>query len=422
MGVGHSHTQEPGKGTPEQQKTRFNAGLILTFLLVPFFLASTILLFMLWPQHINNDVTLADPYSAPPGGALSTGIVVSTGYENCLGNPAGAKDCFVAYTKPDNGGAEVPVPVNEVMVKNHGVQPGDHIRYVSLNTNQANASPTIANYGFIDFVRGFPMWILALTYAVAIIAVAGWKGFRAVIGLLVSYAIIVGFILPNLINGLPALPVVLVGAVVILFGVMYFAHGFSARTSTALLGTLFGLFTTAGLALLSMDAANLTGLADETNHTLMNAVPGISLQGVILCGMIIASLGVLNDVTITQSSAVWELHELAPDTPARKLFTSAMKIGRDHIASTVYTVSFAYVSTALPVLMLALLYDRALFDSLSSADLAEEVVRTLIGSIGLVLAIPMTTAVAVFVVKASEKGKNLTRNASLKENPEVTDS
>lgn len=362
---------------------------------------------MFWPQHINHDITLSDPYSAPSNGSLATGVVISTGKENCLGNPQGAKDCFVAYTKPDAGGNEVPIPVNDVMVKNHGVKPGDHIRYVFLNTNGVNASPGISNYGFIDFVRGFPMWILALVYAVAIIAVAGWKGIRAIIGLGISYAVIMAFILPSLINGLPALPIVLIGAIVILFGVMYFAHGLSARTSTALLGTLFGLFTTAGLALISMDSIHLTGLADETNHTLQNTVPGISLQGIILCSMIIASLGVLNDVTITQSSAVWELHELAPETSARKLFKSAMKIGRDHIASTVYTVSFAYIATALPILMLALLYDRSLVDSLTGADLAEEVVRTLIGSIGLVLSIPMTTAVAVLVVKAAGKRNTL---------------
>lgn len=404
MGHSHSHSFDQHV-SPEQKKTRSNANLLLTVLLLPLFAASIILMLMFWPQHINHDITLSDPYSAPSNGALATGVVVSTGKENCLGNPQGAKDCFVAYTKPDAGGNEVPVPVNDVMVKNHGVKAGDHIRYVFLNPNGANASPGISNYGFIDFVRGFPMWILALVYTIAIIAVAGWKGIRAIIGLVISYAVIMSFILPSLINGLPALPIALIGSVVILFGVMYFAHGLSARTSTALLGTLFGLFTTAGLALVSMDAIHLTGLADETNHTLQNAVPGISLQGIILCSMIIASLGVLNDVTITQSSAVWELHELAPETSARKLFASAMKIGRDHIASTVYTVSFAYIATALPILMLALLYDRSLVDSLTGADLAEEVVRTLIGSIGLVLSIPMTTAVAVLIVKASNKQK-----------------
>ena len=109
----------------------------------------------------------------------------------------------------------------------------------------------------------------------------------------------------------------------------------------------------------------------------------------------------LNDVTITQSSAVWELYELAPATSARKLFTSAMRIGRDHIASTVYTIAFAYAGAALPILIIVMLYDRPLGEALTSAELSEEVIRTQVGSIGLVLAIPVTTLIAVFVVKAT---------------------
>ena len=120
-----------------------------------------------------------------------------------------------------------------------------------------------------------------------------------------------------------------------------------------------------------------------------------------MCGLIISGLGVLNDVTITQSSAVWELYELAPQSSARNLFASAMRIGRDHIASTVYTIAFAYAGSALPILIMVMLYRLPVFDALSSAELAEEIVRTLVGSVGLVLAIPVTTAVAVLVVKAT---------------------
>ncbi len=140
----------------------------------------------------------------------------------------------------------------------------------------------------------------------------------------------------------------------------------------------------------SHDAATLTNISDN-----------ISISGIILCGLIISGLGVLNDVTITQSSAVWELWELAPETSARQLFTSAMRIGRDHIASTVYTIAFAYAGAALPVLILVMLYERPLGDALTSAELSEEVIRTLVGSVGLVLAIPVTTLIAVLVVKAT---------------------
>ena len=149
---------------------------------------------------------------------------------------------------------------------------------------------------------------------------------------------------------------------------------------------MFGLAITALLAAWATDAANLAGVGSHDAATLANISDNISISGIILCGLIISGLGVLNDVTITQSSAVWELWELAPETSARQLFTSAMRIGRDHIASTVYTIAFAYAGAALPVLILVMLYERPLGDALTSAELSEEVIRTLVGSVGLVLA------------------------------------
>ena len=401
--MGHSHSHAPQPETEQGQKIRHKANLILTAILLPVFLIAISCLLILWPSSINGGIRIANPYSAPEGASLDTGVVMSTGFENCQGNQGSAsKECFVAYTQPDRGGEQISVPVNANTVNTHGVKPGDKIKYVNL-TNISTGSGGLSNYAFIDFVRTIPIGILAGLYALTVILVAGWKGIRAVLGLIVAYAIIAGFILPGIINGLPSLPITVIGSTAILFAVMYFSHGFSARTSTALLGTLFGLFTTAGITMLAMGTTYITGLADESNHALLNNVPGISLSGIIICGMIIASLGVLNDVTITQASAVWELAELSPKTPGREIFKSAMKIGKDHIASTVYTISFAYVSTALPVLMLALLYDRTLMDSLTGPDLVEEVVRTLVGSIGLVLAVPITTAIAVIVVKSSQR-------------------
>jgi uncharacterized membrane protein len=233
------------------------------------------------------------------------------------------------------------------------------------------------------------------------VAVARWRGLRALIGLVGAYFVLVSFMLPGLVEGKPPLLLALVGSTVIMIGVLYFAHGFSARTSTALLGTIFGLGITALLAAWATDAANLAGVGSHDAATLVNISDKISISGIILCGLIISGLGVLNDVTITQSSAVWELYELAPNTSARKLFSSAMRIGRDHIASTVYTIAFAYAGAALPILIIVMLYNRPLGEALTSAELSEEVIRTLVGSIGLVLAIPVTTLIAVLVVKAT---------------------
>ena len=252
-----------------------------------------------------------------------------------------------------------------------------------------------------------------MLYAVVVIAVARWRGLRALIGLVGAYVVLVSFMLPGLVEGKPPLLLALVGSTVIMIGVLYFAHGFSARTSTALLGTMFGLAITALLAAWATDAANLAGVGSHDAATLTNISDNISISGIILCGLIISGLGVLNDVTITQSSAVWELWELAPETSARQLFTSAMRIGRDHIASTVYTIAFAYAGAALPVLILVMLYERPLGDALTSAELSEEVIRTLVGSVGLVLAVPVTTLIAVLVVKATGiKGGAVARVAS----------
>jgi uncharacterized membrane protein len=246
-----------------------------------------------------------------------------------------------------------------------------------------------------------PIILLAILYAVVVVAVARWRGLRALIGLGGAYFVLGSFMLPGLVEGKPPLLLALVGSTVIMIGVLYFAHGFSARTSTAQLGTMFGLGITALLAAWATDAANLAGVGSHDAATLVNISDSISISGIILCGLIISGLGVLNDVTITQSSAVWELYELAPGTSARKLFSSAMRIGRDHIASTVYTIAFAYAGAALPILIIVMLYNRPLGEALTSAELSEEVIRTLVGSIGLVLAIPVTTLIAVLVVKAT---------------------
>ena len=179
-----------------------------------------------------------------------------------------------------------------------------------------------------------------------------------------------------------------------MFVVLYLAHGPSVRTSAALAGTLLGIGITGGDRPVRVTGATLSGSADE-NAAFLGAFAGdLSFQGLLTCAVVVAGLGVLNDVTITQASAVWELREAGPGLSRRAVFTSAMRIGRDHIASTIYTIVFAYAGSALAVLLLLSLYDRPLLVLLSSESIAEEVVRTLASGIGLVLAVPLTTAIA----------------------------
>ncbi|MDR6507437.1 YibE/F family protein [Arthrobacter oryzae] len=419
MGAGHSHGHtDHSEPTPRALAARKRANWLLAAVLVPLTLLTLAAMAMMWPSGDKQDLKLASPYAAAPGVTFDTGKIQRVVVESCTqgatpqqgaqpgtggeGAAQQGSNCTFAFTEPDKGGNPVKVVINPDVVKSHGVKVGDNIRYLNLSNAQgASAGQGAPAYIFVDFVRTLPIILLAVLYAVVVIAVARWRGLRALIGLLGAYAVLVTFMLPGLVEGKPPLLLALVGSTVIMIGVLYFAHGFSARTSTALLGTMFGLGITALLAAWATDAANLAGVGSHDAATLANISDNISISGIILCGLIISGLGVLNDVTITQSSAVWELYELAPETSARQLFSSAMRIGRDHIASTVYTIAFAYAGAALPILIIVMLYDRPLGEALTSAELSEEVIRTLVGSVGLVLAIPVTTLIAVLVVKAT---------------------
>jgi uncharacterized membrane protein len=191
--------------------------------------------------------------------------------------------------------------------------------------------------------------------------------------------------------------VAVVGSCLIMFGVLYLTHGLSARTSTAVLGTLLSLALIGVLGATFAAAAKLTGLDDQTNNLIATLGTGVDARGLLLAGVIIGALGVLDDVTVTQTSVVWELRSANPDLSPAALFTAAMRIGRDHVASAVNTLVLAYAGASLPLLLLFTLSGRALGEVVTAQDVATEVVRTLVGSIGLVASVPITTALAALV-------------------------
>ncbi|PMC91829.1 YibE/F family protein [Actinomyces graevenitzii] len=287
--------------------------------------------------------------------------------------------------------------------------PTESRKFVSVG-DQVNAmyTPAAISAGtpfiFIDFERAQPVGILALVYLVVVVAVAGRKGVLSILGLAAALAVLVGVMIPALLAGTNPVVVVCVCALAMLILALYLAHGISVRTTTALLGTVAGLVVTVILAQLSAIYAHLNGASSEDAIALTTSVPGINMSALLVCGMVLAGLGVLNDVTITQASAVWELHGANPTMGTWKLARVAMRIGRDHIASTVYTLAFAYAGSALPLIMVAALIDRSVWATILSGEIAEEVVRTLVSSIGLVLAIPATTLIAAFLsVRTADK-------------------
>jgi uncharacterized membrane protein len=260
-------------------------------------------------------------------------------------------------------------------------------------------------YEFVDYQRGTPLLWLGLIFAIVVVGIGRLRGIGALAGLGITWLVLARFMLPALLDGKNALAVALVASAVVLTCVLFVAHGFNARTATALLGTLASLLLVGLIGLVSVGATRLTGTATEEGAFLQSVAGGIHLRGLLLAGMVIGALGVLNDMTVTQASAVWEIHLANPAQGLGRVYRSAMRVGRDHIASTVYTLVLAYAGAALPLLLLFNLGGRHVSDVVTSELIAEEVVRTLVGSIGLVACVPLTTILAAFVVTAARRSQ-----------------
>ncbi len=266
--------------------------------------------------------------------------------------------------------------------------------------------PTAATglqYFFLDVQRKTPMMLLAAMFVVAVIALGRFQGIRALAALALTGVVVIAFLLPALLEGRSPLGVALVAAAVIALAALYLSHGVNERTTVALLGTFASLAVTGMLAAFFVGATRLSGLASEDALLLQVAGGGIDLRGLVLAGIVIGSLGVLDDVTVTQVSAVWELHQANPDYGVRSLYAAATRIGRDHIASTVNTLVLAYAGASLPLLLIYTQAGLPLSAAVTGEVLAVEVVRTLVGSIGLVASVPITTALASVVVTQSHE-------------------
>ncbi|MFC6343950.1 YibE/F family protein, partial [Nocardioides hankookensis] len=305
-------------------------------------------------------------------------------------------DCGRIEVTIDDGagrGDRATVQVSPQVVDS-GLTPGDQVRLQRIPGGQG----ADATYSYFGTERTRPLLILLAVFVGLVLLVARWRGFFALVGLAFTGVVIWRFVLPALLTGASGVAVGLTAAALIMFVVLYTTHGFSLRTSAALAGTLAGVLVIAGIGVVATGATRLTGIADEQAGILSALVGDLSFHELFACAALIAGLGVLNDVTITQSSAVWELRAASPAMSRARLFASGMRIGRDHIASTIYTIVFAYAGTALAVLLILRLYGLPWDVLLTTEDITEEVVRTLAGSIGLVLAVPLTTAIATLVV------------------------
>ncbi len=253
-------------------------------------------------------------------------------------------------------------------------------------------------FQFVDYQRGGSLWMLVILFVVVVVALGRWHGVRALAALAISLFVLMAGVLPSLLRGNDAIQVALVGAALIGFVALYLTNGINMASTVALLGTFAALVVTATLAWIFTDLAKLTGLTDDAQQTLRFTASGVNLRDLIIAGSVIGALGVLDDVTVTQVSAVTELRRANPSMTRRELYGAALRIGRDHVASTINTLVLAYAGASLPLLLIYVQADTPLGRVFGTEVVATEIIRTLVGTIGLVIAVPITTALAAAVI------------------------
>jgi uncharacterized membrane protein len=245
-------------------------------------------------------------------------------------------------------------------------------------------------YQFSDFDRRFVLLAVAVVFACVVVLLGGWRGATALLGLGVTILILLMFVLPAILDGRGPVLVAVFGSAAIAYVTMYLAHGFGRMTTIALFGATSALLLTVVLSAIVVEMARFSGfVAEETS--LLTFFEGIDVTGLLLAGIVLGAAGALDDVTITQAATVWELRAADASLGRVGLFRRALRVGRDHIASIVNTLLLAYAGASLPLLVLFVLASQSLGTIANSEVVAVEIVRTLVGSIGLVAAVPFTT-------------------------------
>ena len=264
------------------------------------------------------------------------------------------------------------------------------------------------SYGFSDFQRTYPLLLWGLIIAAAIAGFALIRGVRALLGLGITLVVVVLFTVRILLLGASPISAAVVSGAAILLLVVFMVHGFNWKSASALGGTLIALVIAAWLATIAIDNNELRGLGNSDNLSIIVNLPDVSVKGLMLCGFIIGALGVLNDVAISQASTINELADLDPQASPARLFLGAMKVGRDHIASMVYTLVLTYTGASLPLLLLLSVSERPLVQILTSDVMATEMLRSGIGALALTLTVPITTVIAAYTVPTTSNKNDTT--------------
>ncbi|WVG03503.1 YibE/F family protein [Streptomyces iakyrus] len=419
-GGGHGHSHSHGPATPVSMHLR----KVIAAVLIPFAAAVLVGLVVLWPggapahertgvgfDRQTQDATVTKVVEVSCKEAGASGVPPTGDTSTAEGSSAVQQEqgtCKRATIRVDSGDDKGRT-FTEIVQPDQSRQLHEGQKVVVAYEPSA---PKDLQYSVTDVNRRLPMALLAGIFAVAVVVVGRLRGVMALVALAISFMVLNFFILPAILQGSNPLVVAVVGASAIMLIALYLCHGLSARTSVAVLGTLISLLLIGILGSVFIDWAALTGNTDDNTGLIHGLYPTIDMSGLLLAGIIIGSLGVLDDVTVTQTSAVWELHEANPSMGWRGLYRAGIRIGRDHIASVVNTLVLAYAGAALPLLLLFSIAQSSVGTVANSELVAEEIVRTLVGSIGLVASVPVTTALAALVVSADRPGTEPALEAS----------
>jgi uncharacterized membrane protein len=358
--------------------------LVVAGLLVPLVLAAVIMAIAMWPTgKITSKALLTDQ---------ARGQIVSI--KPCPDDPKDCARATVRITDATAGptGQQVPVDLPKGKLA-PTFERGEHIML-----GVAMKQPLASRYQYVDHDRSLPLLVLAVVFAVAVVALSRWRGVAALGALVVTGLILTKFILPAILKGSDPLLVALVGGTLIMVVALYMTHGINAQTSVALVGTIAALALTAVLGKLFIEGAKITGLSAEGIGSIETYLGRIDLQGLMVAGLVIASLGVLDDVTVTQSAAVWELSAANPAATRSELIGSGLRIGRAHVASVVNTLVLAYAGASLPTLLIFAASAAPATYTVSTEEVAIQVIGGLVGSLGIIAAVPLTTALAALAV------------------------
>lgn len=312
-------------------------------------------------------------------------------------NPA-ARDCqrltLRIESGPDKGDEATLTTGDAGPAPDIGV--GDHVRVVK-NEVPEGAPPAAEEYAITDIERsGAILWLLA-AFGLIVVVFGRLRGALALVGLGASLVVVAEFVVPAVLDGQAPLAVALVGSLAVMLATIALAHGLGAKSMAAILGTAASLLLTALLALLFADIAHLSGLTSEEAVILQAGDASLSLDGLVIAGIVIAALGVLDDVTVSQASTVMALRRANPGQKLGQLYRGALAVGRDHVAATVNTLVLAYVGASLPILLVFGVDGISLLDAINREAISEQVIGMLVGSIGLIAAVPITTALAALL-------------------------